>query len=75
MLNAAAVYEDVCEYLMVLADLRLTLCTMVGSAIHDVLVAGASPREAIEKCVGSQPHGVMRRGQRPAWRALIVWGE
>lgn len=49
VLNAAAVYEDVCEYLMVLADLRLTLCTMVGSAIHDVLVAGASPREAIEK--------------------------
>jgi len=64
VLNAAAVYEDVCEYLMVLADLRLTLCTMVGSAIHDVLVAGASPREAIEKCVGSQ-HASWRDAQGP----------
>lgn len=51
ILGPAAVYEDVCAYMLVLADLRLTFAPMVGMALHDTLANGVAPSVAIEKCV------------------------
>ena len=36
--------------MLVLADLRLTLATMMGMALHDALANGVAPSVAIEKC-------------------------